>query len=94
MHEEKIKDNQPDVSPTFIYPNPVSNIAVLSIGVEHGESSLRIYNSTGEVVNSFSIPEDQNVFSFEMKNMPQGIYHYILISENDVIASGNFNLLK
>ncbi len=94
MEEEKIKDNQPGIAPTFIFPNPVSNIAVLSIGVDHGDASLLIYNSTGEVVNSFSIPEDQNIFSFEMTNMPQGIYHYILISENTVIASGNFNFLK
>ncbi|HUP12537.1 MAG TPA: T9SS type A sorting domain-containing protein, partial [Niastella sp.] len=76
-----------------IYPNPVSsalNIAFAS-GGEY-TARLCITDALGRQVAAtlVNVAKGENALSADMQSLTTGVYHFSLIAENTIIATGNF----
>ncbi len=94
LNEEKPKIVNEVQSPTYVYPNPSTGMVVLHIGSSFENAQLIIYNAIGEILFSENLVSAQHVHSIDMKAYPQGLYHFTLNENENLIASGNFSLMK
>tara|TARA_Y100000590_G_scaffold67750_3_gene73759 strand:- start:1718 stop:3325 length:1608 start_codon:yes stop_codon:yes gene_type:complete len=82
-----------------IYPNPFNNESILKFKTgRQGLYSLSVYNLIGELAyhNSKDFPANKEVnfiIDFDNKNLPSGMYYYLLQSE-DILNNGKFVFLK
>ena len=70
------------------YPNPFTNGISFEIPDEMSGKTfnLSVHNSLGQLVARNAIPSYTQVFSLELPQLPQGVYHCVFIAENgDVI---------
>ncbi|MCB0522479.1 MAG: T9SS type A sorting domain-containing protein [Lewinellaceae bacterium] len=81
-----------DQSTVFIYPNPVS--ATASISIENswnGELNLRIVNALGQVVHTVDFEKFDRtaVLEFDASDLPEGMYR-VLVSDGETMAVSSF----
>jgi hypothetical protein len=82
-----LNQNQSYVS---IYPNPVTTQATISVSSHNNvKQLLNIYNNVGQLVNSFDVTGNTSIV-IQRNNYQSGIYHYTLVSENEISARGKF----
>ncbi|MBK6996721.1 MAG: T9SS type A sorting domain-containing protein [Lewinellaceae bacterium] len=72
------------------YPNPASDAVIFDLKEWANAGRFEIFNSLGQGVSSESFTGKQ--FRFERKNLPAGIYHFQIISNNTKTASGKIML--
>lgn len=76
----------------FIYPNPVSANASISIENEwRGELNLRIVNALGQMVYTADLEKhDQSaVLEFDASDLPEGMYR-VMVSDGEKMAVSSF----
>lgn len=70
-----------------IYPNPVSDVLNISLDNDFGnEVSVNIYNGIGQIVESKSFYNENNV-SMNIESLTNGTYYLILNSDTGIIKS-------
>jgi len=74
-----------------ISPNPVSELAVLSVPIEFVDDNadLRIYDSMGNLMldrNGFDISSDGQI-ALSLGNLPQGVYNLLYIAKGKVLRT-------
>lgn len=85
--EEDITDNN-----FTVFPNPVQDKLYISTHIaSQNQCSIQVYNSTGQLVNSFSV--SSNDLYVDMSPFSNGIYYIHLIDENE-IALAKQKILK
>ena len=68
-----------------VYPNPLESTLYLDIYTENPEDAvIQIFNSAGQVIQSIdkSLYYGQNSFSFNIGELPQGVYFVRIFGEN------------
>ncbi|PLX07705.1 MAG: hypothetical protein C0596_09745 [Marinilabiliales bacterium] len=68
-----------------VYPNPLESTLYLDIYTENPEHAvIQIFNSAGQIIQSIdkSLYYGQNNFSFNVGELPQGIYFVRILGEN------------
>jgi hypothetical protein len=78
---------------TIIYPNPASNRLFIEIGNNNNENSslFYLYDIHGRLIESYKIIGNKN--EINIKNLSDGIYQYLLISEEGYIKNGKIIVL-
>lgn len=73
-----------------VYPNPVSNISVLSFeNPRNIKTNICIYNVQGkQVINT--ITDNNKIHITKSNNLNSGIYFYNILQENNQVACGKF----
>lgn len=71
----------------LLYPNPLSDQAVLEFPVLRDVASLNLYNSKGELVKVIAGIAGSRA-SMDRHGLPDGLYYYILQTGEQVITSG------
>ena len=87
-----IREVLADPATIFIYPNPVTSIASISIENEwRGELNFRIVNALGQVVytTEFEKFDQMAVLEFNASDLPQGMYR-VLVSDGEAVAVSSF----
>lgn len=80
-----------NLKPSSVYPNPFSQNAIIKIDqtvrLEH--AVLKILNPLGTIVETVA-NINNNEIMLQRKNIPQGIYFYVLSENEKEITSGSF----
>ncbi len=66
----------------IIYPNPANESVSLEYYLSEGSANLRIMDLMGRLVANYSINSEENIFTFNVKNLIEGVY-FIQIDQND-----------
>lgn len=76
--KELIEDN------VKYYPNPVSEVLNVSWSnlQEKYVTEIVVFSFSGQLVNQYSITENQEEKSLDFKNLPSAIYHLVLVYSN------------
>ncbi len=78
-----------------IYPNPVSNYAIIQSKIEDANlNSITgiIYDNFGNIISTFNIIK--NNYIFEVKNLANGIYYLKVTNNSKIISSTKFIINK
>lgn len=75
-----------------IYPNPSSSLINIESSVFGVEVQLQISNSFGQVIQN--IPLTQNKSSISTINLSNGIYHYQIIKNQQILLNNKLIILK
>jgi hypothetical protein len=79
------------VSGITVYPNPTSDNLEFSFKYKlNYDSELTIYNSTGQIINTYNIDKDITKYRINTDNYQTGIYLYELKNKNKTIGTGKF----
>ena len=65
-----------------LYPNPAKESVSLEYYLSEGSANLRIMDLMGRLVANYSINSEENIFTFNVKNLIEGVY-FIQIDQND-----------
>ena len=76
-----------------IYPNPFSDFTNISSKKYLKNATLRIYNTTGKLVNEINNIFGEN-FVLQRNNLPEGIYTIQLLQDNKIIGNERFVVLS
>ena len=72
-----------------IFPNPFHTSAILDLSnIELKDGQLLLYNSNGLLVRSMRV--EQSTISIERDKLPNGIFFFQLVSQNQVVQIGKF----
>ncbi len=72
-----------------IYPNPVSDFINIKMSLDDlSDSKLNIFNSLGQILNSFTI--SSNEFKVDVRNYNKGFYYFVIISNDKYLMSSKF----
>ena len=78
-----------------LFPNPVSDELTISFTSILDENAiLNLYNSLGQIVNSYSLNKGQRNYSISLNQEEKGIYFYSIESQQKIIDSGKMIILK
>ncbi|MBC8045915.1 MAG: T9SS type A sorting domain-containing protein [Fimbriimonadaceae bacterium] len=77
-----------------VFPNPASDIVNISFASElPTDMQYSIADITGkEIVNGYII-KGENGFSVKVEGLPAGLYHFILMQDNAIIAKTKFGVM-
>jgi hypothetical protein len=91
---ERISDNRL----LLIYPNPASDIIYLYLSPEilipSTDIRIEIYNSFGEKVGESQVPSGQDVYSFDVSCLSNGLYVTVIKENQRVISIKKFLIAK
>lgn len=73
-----------------VFPNPANGLFKILISKPIQNGQLQIINSTGQCVFSQNVVEGINEFS--IKDLPAGVYHYILLQNRQMLKTGRLTL--
>jgi len=78
----------------YCYPNPCKNTLNISFSdANFGNTKITIYNSLGEIVETIENLGSKQMFSWEVRDLPTGIYYCRIFSWNET-ASSRFVIIK
>lgn len=77
----------PDVT-VLLSPNPASETLKIELNRELKNAEIQIYSSNGKLSGSTGISSKTQ--TIPVYSLPNGVYHYKLISEKSVMNSGSF----
>jgi hypothetical protein len=80
---EEISKNQ-----IILYPNPVSNTAILRLPIEASIDHVKIYNLAGKLVNEETISKEN--ITINASDYRSGIYFYQVISDKAILKTAQF----
>ncbi len=69
-----------------IYPNPITTSATIHVESKNTNGQFKLYNITGTEVYRTSITNSNT--EFEKGSIPQGIYFYQVITNNNTVSTG------
>jgi len=72
-----------------IYPNPAQQTASINYDSEEA-GVLRIFTLTGQEVGRYVLDAGNYSYSFDVSNMPEGMYIYLLENNIGLIKYGKF----
>lgn len=82
------KNNSKSVD-ALVYPNPASSQFSIAPNQPFSkDNQLILFDATGKLVNRYQLSIGQQVQTFPLENMPNGLYFWILKDEQDLIGSG------
>jgi len=73
-----------------LYPNPNNGEFVLKIGTQMNNMELLIENNLGQIVHTQTVSQGEN--KIRTKNLAQGIYHYLVLENKQVIGQGKMKI--
>lgn len=76
------------------YPNPAKNEFIISIQGLERRSQLFIMDINGRIVTNKIIESGDNIHNFDVSDLPQGLYHYVVKSDNNQELSKTFTVIK
>ncbi len=80
-------------SKLLVYPNPFSDRLSFRFNSIYEEANLKllIIDGSGKKISEeeFSVNSDTTSFDYENASLNQGIYHYIVEKDSEIIGSGN-----
>jgi endonuclease/exonuclease/phosphatase family metal-dependent hydrolase len=68
------------------YPNPFSGSTTLVFNPAPANSSVEIFNSTGQQIQYLSIPKGQTSVLWDAKDLPDGLYFVKLLVDQDLVS--------
>ena len=72
------------------YPNPASDVVFFDLKYQANTGRFELSNNLGQQVSAEQFSGKQ--FRFERKNLPAGIYHFQILTNNTQIATGKIVL--
>ncbi len=71
-----------------LYPNPVSDVLIVDVDAQLvNVKAIKIINLLGEIVYSYDLPSlNGGINSIDVSNLKNGVYHFILESEEKQVA--------
>ncbi|MBI1225218.1 MAG: T9SS type A sorting domain-containing protein [Bacteroidetes bacterium] len=77
------------------YPNPASTeFTIASSKLTAEPNNLFLFDATGKFVKLFKLADGQEVQTFPLENMPNGLYFWMLKDEQELIGSGKLAITK
>lgn len=78
-----------------IFPNPSSNsVTFFSVNNFGKHDLIEIINALNEVVLKFNLPEEENNFTFETSNLPNGIYFVRHFTSTECVSKIKLIIIK
>lgn len=75
----------------FVYPNPASEMLIFSFKDKlKNNAELIIYNSIGQIINTYSVDKSRFKFEININNYQTGFYFYELKDNYNMISIGKF----
>lgn len=82
----QIKNNASGITLEQNYPNPFSDVSTINLTLEKETiCKIELYNMVGELVlilNNSKLEKGTHTFTIDAKNLPNGIYTCLLVSDN------------
>ncbi len=77
------------------YPNPATNFIYFITSTKNKLNTplkISVYNSVGKIIDTFNLTSEP--YQWNCNNLPQGTYIYTLSSENKIIGTNKFQIIK
>lgn len=88
-----IVENNLNNQESIVYPNPVLNNSVIQVNPLFLNSSrIEIFDISGK--KAFTIPLISDIISLSEYKFEKGVYFYSIISENNVLSTGKFEVIQ
>jgi hypothetical protein len=73
-----------------VLPNPFHQQTQIKVNmpVEYNTARLKLFNSTGTVIEQYTIDRNNNTVTFEADGMITGFYYYSLVKNGICLCSG------
>lgn len=84
-------DEMTDIETDKVFPNPFSNSATIQFNHQLKDSSLNLFNVTGERVKTINFSGES--VKIERENLSEGIYYYQIIQENGNVLKGKLMII-
>jgi hypothetical protein len=82
----------------LIYPNPASDLVYLHLSreiiVPSIDIRIEIFNSFGQKVEVTQVPSGQDVITFDVSNLSNGLYFTVLKESQRVISFGKLVIAR
>ena len=76
-----------------IAPNPLNSESIINVNAEENKSSLKIYNSLGQVVKNISLSKGNNNITISASDFSNGVYYCIVENGDGKIMSESKKLV-
>ena len=78
----------------IIFPNPSNGRLTISFEQPTKDSHINIYNANGQVVKSLAVRDGEMKADYQFADLPNGLYWLQYSSENELIVTEKFVILK
>lgn len=78
---------KPNEVEILVYPNPANNFVDITY-TNKMQANFRLYNSVGELILIQNLEQNKSKHKIEIKNVSNGMYHYVLEFEDKTKAVG------
>lgn len=89
--------NQPKTLEFKIYPNPAQNYFILEltrIQIKSKNLNLKILDATGRIIREQKIEISNKTQRIDIDNIPTGIYHVILLDDENIFEYQQLSILR
>ncbi|MCC6837425.1 MAG: T9SS type A sorting domain-containing protein, partial [Bacteroidia bacterium] len=77
-----------------VVPNPSNDVAKLLYSIQsESNCKLEVFNIVGKTIYSNNIDPQNNSVEFTTANWNDGIYSYVISSDDGILLTGKFNVL-
>jgi hypothetical protein len=77
-----------------IFPNPTNGHVKLLYKIANEKGELQLLNMLGNIVKTYSLEGNSNVFEFNTSDFNSGVLHYRVYDRDILIARGNLVIMK
>ncbi|HNK96508.1 MAG TPA: T9SS type A sorting domain-containing protein, partial [Chitinophagales bacterium] len=88
IHEEADKANAKNWGAINVYPNPMTDKALITWEKEDPVVGIHVYYPNGSLLTSVEIGEAIQYWQFDRGNLASGLYAYIIIRTNGSQSAG------
>jgi hypothetical protein len=88
-----VEETSKEIMQSHVYPNPISSSGKISISNSMKEQFFRAFSVSGELIAERQYSSGEEIL-IQSKDYAQGLYLYILLSEEGTLSTGKFIIAK